>query len=153
MLTRRTIIGNVVGGAITALGVVALALAFGIQETGLDEAILSGGSTVYEFDAPAGAAESVTVSGTAFEVTLRGPGGEDVTSPYKDGTVLEWTVERDGSNRIEVRNTGPDEVLLTGTLQHLTDPLLYTYHIMVIVAGIVIIGFSAGFSVRKPKGF
>ena len=33
------------------------------------------------------------------------------------------------------------------------DPLFFTYSILVIVAGIVVIGFSAGFSARKPKGF
>jgi len=33
------------------------------------------------------------------------------------------------------------------------DPIQITYHIMVIIGGVVILGFSAGFSVRKPKGF
>jgi len=33
------------------------------------------------------------------------------------------------------------------------DPLFLTYHILVIIAGIVVIGFSAAFTVRKPRGF
>jgi len=35
----------------------------------------------------------------------------------------------------------------------LTDPIQITYHIVVIIGGIIILGFSAGFSIRKPKGF
>ena len=35
----------------------------------------------------------------------------------------------------------------------LNDPIQITYHIMVIIGGVVILGFSAGFSIRKPKGF
>ena len=33
------------------------------------------------------------------------------------------------------------------------DPLFFTYSILVIIAGVVIIGFSAVFSAKKPKGF
>ena len=50
-------------------------------------------------------------------------------------------------------NTGDSDVIVQGTLQVLTDPIQFTYHIIVIIGGIVILGFSAGFTIRKPKGF
>ena len=54
---------------------------------------------------------------------------------------------------MQIQNTGDSELRINGTLQFLSDPILITYHIVVITAGIIIIGFSAGFSIRKPRGF
>ena len=64
-----------------------------------------------------------------------------------------WTNPTQGENIIQIQNTGNSEFNVSGTFELQRDPLFFTYSILVIVAGIVIIGFSAGFSVRKPKGF
>ncbi len=153
MLTKRTIIGNIVGGTITALGVISLVLALGIQESQLDEAVVPGASTAYQFDAPGGTQGSMAVVGNSFDVSLRDPGGDETLTAYKGQASIDWTLSQDGTSRVEVQNTGSDDLRITGTIRYTTDPILYTYHIMVIVAGIVIIGFSAGFSMRRPKGF
>ena len=52
-----------------------------------------------------------------------------------------------------IQNTGESEFTETYRFELERDPLFFTYSILVIIAGIVIIGFSAGFSARKPKGF
>ena len=39
------------------------------------------------------------------------------------------------------------------TLNVTTDPILFSYHFIVIISGMIIIGFSMGFTIRKPKGF
>ena len=58
-----------------------------------------------------------------------------------------------GENIIKIQNTGQSELNAKGTLEKSRDPLFLTYHILVIIAGIVVIGFSAAFTVRKPRGF
>ena len=47
----------------------------------------------------------------------------------------------------------PQKLKITGILVRSADPIWYTYDIMVIITGMVIIGFSMGFTLRKPKGF
>jgi len=42
---------------------------------------------------------------------------------------------------------------ITGTLTRSSDPIWFTYDLMVIISGMVILGFSTGFTLRKPKGF
>ena len=72
---------------------------------------------------------------------------------YKNEISFDWIMTQDGTNKIKITNAGQTEIHITGMFQKNTDPLLFTYHLMVITAGVVIIGFSAAFSVRKPKGF
>jgi hypothetical protein len=54
---------------------------------------------------------------------------------------------------VELKNTGDSQLKVVGTVNVILDPIQITYHIVVVTAGIIIIGFSAVFSVRKPKGF
>ncbi len=152
VLTKRTIIGNIVGGLVTAMGVAALVLALGLQESQLNETVSIGGSTSYQFNAPQGAQQSLLIAGGAFDAAILSPGYNETISG-KDREEASWTTATGGLSRITIQNTGQEELQVTGTLRYETDPILYTYHVMVIVAGVVIIGFSAGFSVRKPKGF
>jgi hypothetical protein len=42
---------------------------------------------------------------------------------------------------------------VTGKLIAVTNPIIFTTHLIVITSGILIIGISAAFSVRKPRGF
>ena len=55
--------------------------------------------------------------------------------------------------RIKIQNTGSTELNVLATLNVTSDPILFTYHLIVITSGVVIIGFSMGFTLRKPKGF
>ena len=62
-------------------------------------------------------------------------------------------VLEDGETRIKIQNTGDSELKITGVLIRTSDPIWFTYDLMVITSGMVIIGFSMGFTLRKPKGF
>ncbi|MEM2785838.1 MAG: hypothetical protein QW652_04150, partial [Candidatus Nitrosotenuis sp.] len=79
--------------------------------------------------------------------------GIQADEDFKKQISFDWYVLEEGTNRIEIQNTGQSELFVRGAFEKNTDPILFTYHIMVLTAGVVIIGFSAGFSVRKPKGF
>ena len=153
MFTKRTIIGIGAGLTISAIGVVALITSFGIQSINVDEMVVAGDKTSFAFNAPLGAKESLEISGASFEVTLTTSGEEKTTRNHKDKVTIEWIVIEEGQNRLEIQNTGDSELQLQGTFEISSDPILFTYHILVITAGVVIIGFSAAFSVKKPRGF
>ncbi|CDI05091.1 MAG: hypothetical protein QXY22_03185 [Candidatus Nitrosotenuis sp.] len=154
MLTKRTIIGIGVGSVITAIGLYALILSIGIQTINVDETVDVAKSVTYQFTAPKSSHQNFKVTGERFHVKLQTPAdGIQKDEDFKNEITFDWYVLQEGINRIEIKNTGSTELRITGQFSKNTDPLLFTYHIMVITAGIVIIGFSAAFSVRKPKGF
>lgn len=154
-MSKRTIIGTVVGSIIIAIGLYALVTSFGIQNVTDTETYESGESTSYQFDAPISAKQYMNVTGDSFQLSLKSPrGGLQVPeSDYKNELSLEWVHLEDGQSRVQIQNTGDSDLNISYEFQVLTDPIQITYHIVVIIGGIVILGFSAGFSVRKPKGF
>jgi hypothetical protein len=154
VLNKNTKIGIGVGAAIIGIGLYALATSFGVQTITLNEKIDVDGSASYKFSAPRSSHQVFKVTGEKFHVKLETPGtGMQKDEDFKNEITFDWFVLVDGENRIKVQNIGSTELTVEGVFQKDTDPILFTYHIMVITAGVVIIGFSAGFSVRKPKGF
>ena len=155
MLSTRTIIGIVIGGAIIAIGSYALVTSFGLQTVNVDDTFQVGESTSYSFSSPQGSKHFLNITADSFEVYLRSPrGGLQITDEqFKRELTIEWVHLIDGESKIKVNNTGNSELNISGYLTTLTDPIQITYHLLVIISGIVIIGFSAGFSVRKPRGF
>ena len=155
MLSKRTIIGIVVGSAISAIGIYALFTSFGLQTVNVDDTFQVGETASYSFSAPKSAKNFINITADSFEVFLRTPrGGLQINDEqYKTELSIEWVHLMDGESRFKVQNTGDSELNISGYFTILTDPIQITYHILVITSGVVIIGFSAGFSVRKPRGF
>ena len=155
MFTKRTVIGIGAGIVISAIGVIALITSFGIQSINVDETVAVGDKTSFAFNAPLGAKERLVITGNTFAVTLQtsGDGKHMTEQEFKNELNLDWIVLEEGQNRLEIQNKGDSELKLQGTFEVSSDPILFTYHILVITAGVVIIGFSAAFSVKKPRGF
>ena len=155
MLSTRTIIGIVIGGAIIAIGSYALVTSFGLQTVNVDDTFQVGESTSYSFSAPEGSKHYLNITADSFEVFLRSPSGglQIKDEQFKRELTVEWIHLQDGETKLKVNNTGASKLNISGYLTILTDPILITYHLLVIITGVVIIGFSAGFSVRKPRGF
>ncbi len=155
MLGTRTIIGIVVGSAISAIGIYALFNSFGLQTVNVDDTFQVGESTSYSFSAPEGSKHYLNITADSFEVFLRSPrGGLQITDEqFKRELTVEWVHLLDGESRLKVLNTGDSQLNISGYFTILTDPIQITYHLLVIISGVIIIGFSAGFSVRKPRGF
>lgn len=154
MLSKFTIAGIGIGAAIIAIGAYALVTSIGLQTVTLDEKIDVTKSATYQFLAPKSSHQNFKVSGEKFHVKLTTPGdGIQKDEDFKNEITFDWYVLQEGTNKIVITNAGQTELHVVGTFQKNTDPLLFTYHLMVITAGVVIIGFSAAFSVRKPKGF
>ncbi len=155
MISKRTAIGIGVGSAIIAISVVSLFLNFGIQTIEVDETFGLGEATTYRISAPVHTPQKMKITGDTFDVRLESPadGLQVPSTTHKKEVTFDWVHLADGETRINIQNTGNSEIHVTATFQTSTDPLFITYDIMVIITGLVIIGLSLGFSIRKPRGF
>jgi hypothetical protein len=155
VLAKRTIIGFIVGSLIIGIGVYSLITGFGFQTVEVNETFGVGESTSYQIKANNGASQNMKIIGDSFDLEMNSPGDglQIPNTSYKKELSLEWVHLEDGITFIEIQNTGSTDFQVTATLNVTTDPILFTYHLVVITAGVIIIGFSMGFTLRKPKGF
>jgi hypothetical protein len=106
------------------------------------------------FNAPENSSQSLTVIGDSFDIKITTPNSSnDVDASFKDKASFSWISINSGETMIMIQNTGDSEFTENYRFELEQDPLFFTYSILVIIAGVVIIGFSAGFSAKKPKGF
>ena len=156
MLNKYTIIGLVAGCIISGIGVVSFAdsISTPIEKMEFNDIFQPGEKTTFPFSAPKDSKHYLTIEGDSFTVKVKSPDSdEQIDLDLKNEADLSWTTTIDGENIIFIENTGKSELIVNGTLEKSRDPLFFTYHILVIIAGIVIIGFSAAFSAKKPRGF
>ncbi len=156
MLAKRTVIGLIVGIAIIAIGGYSLILHIGTITINENYVVEVGGSTIYTIPAPNHTPQHMEITGDAFDLKFKSPSTglqiPNMTS-YKNELTLDWVHVADGETIIHIQNTGNSELEITGVLIRSSDPIWFTYDLMVIISGMVIIGFSMGFTLRKPKGF
>ena len=156
MLNKFTIIGLIIGSAISLLGVSSMIDSLSnpneVQE---DSQIFGiGEMDKIQFNAPENSSQKITITGDSFDVKISTPdSSNDVDESFKGKANLSWTSDSSGETIIVIQNTGESEFTEEYRFELERDPLFFTYSILVIIAGIVIIGFSAGFSAKKPKGF
>ena len=155
MISRRTIIGLIIGIVIIGIGGASLVLHIGTLTINENYVIEVGDSAFYKIPAPINTPQSMTITAAAFDLKLESPadGLQIPTTSYKETVTLDWVHLEDGESKIQIQNTGDTELTITGVLIRSSDPIWFTYDLMVIISGMVIIGFSMGFTLRKPKGF
>ena len=156
MLNKYTIVGLIAGCIISGLGVISMIdfLANPVDVMDFDDDFGVGESTIFSFQAPENSFQMLTIIGDTFDVKiLTSDEKNNIDNSYKNKADISWVNTIAGENVIKIQNTGNSELNAQGTLQKSQDPLFLTYHILVIIAGIVVIGFSAAFTVRKPRGF
>jgi len=156
MLNKLTIIGIIIGCAISLLGAGSMVTSLNtpneIQE---DTATFGVGDLdKINFNSPENSSQSLTVTGDSFDIKITTPDSyNDVDASFKNKASFSWTSTTAGQTIITIQNTGDSEFTENYKFELARDPLFFTYSILVIIAGVVIIGFSAVFSARKPKGF
>ena len=156
MLNKFTIIGLIIGSIISILGTASMIDSLSnpneIQE---DSATFGVGDLdKINFNAPENSSQSLTVIGDSFDIKITTPNSSnDVDASFKDKASFSWISINSGVTMIMIQNTGDSEFTENYRFELEQDPLFFTYSILVIIAGVVIIGFSAGFSAKKPKGF
>jgi len=156
VLNKYTIIGLIVGCIISGLGVVSMIDSFvnPIETIQTNDTFGIGDSDKIGFNAPANSFQTLTIIGDTFDVKiLTTDEKNNIDNSYRDKETFSWTNVVSGENVIQIQNTGKSEFNISGTFEVSRDPLFLTYHMLVIIAGIVVIGFSAAFTVRRPRGF
>lgn len=167
MLSKRTIIGIIVGSAIIAIGGFSLISHIGTITINENYVVSVGDSTFYTIPAPNHTPQHMEISGDAFDLRLESPTSDGLQIPPKNSEktmesfknrideplIIDWVHLADGETKIKIQNTGDSELIITGVLIRSSDPIWFTYDLMVIISGVIIIGFSMGFTLRKPKGF
>jgi len=156
MLSKRSIIGLIIGIAIITLGGASLILHTGLHTDDFQDVIEVGAPAHYTIPAPNHTPQSMIITGDTFDLKLESP-GDGLQIPnmisYKNELKLDWVHLNDGETKIEIQNTGNTELEITGVIITSYKPEIFTLDLMVIITGLVIIGFSMGFTLRKPKGF
>jgi len=156
MLNKYTMIGLIVGCIISGLGTASMIDSFvnPIETIQTNDTFGIGDSDKIGFNAPTNSFQTLTIIGDTFDVKiLTSDEKNNIDNSYRDKETFSWTNMVSGENIIQIQNTGKSEFNISGTFEVSRDPLFLTYHILVIIAGIVVIGFSAAFTVRKPRGF
>ena len=156
MLNKLTIIGIIIGSIISILGASSMITSLNtpneIQEDSATFGI--GDFDKINFNAPENSSQSLMVTGDSFDIKITTPDlNNDVDASFKDKASFSWTSTTSGQTIITIQNTGDSKFTEEYKFELERDPLFITYSILVIIAGVVIIGFSAGFSAKKPKGF
>ena len=156
MLNKYTIVGLIAGCIISGLGVMSMIdfLVNPIDVMDFDDDFGVGESTTFVFQAPENSLQKIMITGDSFDVKVSIPDNvARFDDSYKNEADVSWANTISGENIIKIQNTGDSELNAKGTLEKSRDPLFLTYHILVIIAGTVVIGFSAAFTARKPRGF
>ena len=154
MFTKRTIIGIGIGGLAVGLGTFFLIQSIISNGHEVNESVDIGKSDVFQFDAQKHYHELLNVTGSSFHVKLTTPSnGLQVDDNFQNQVSFDYVILDNGKNFINITNTGGSVLHVTGKLSAVTNPLVFTTHLIVITSGILIIGISAAFSVRRPRGF
>ncbi len=154
MISKWTVVGMIIGVGIIAIGVFSFVSDVGLQVVPVSDTLGPGEFTSYQVTSDRGGTQKMGITGDSFELVLKSPaGGLDITDSFEGEAYQEWSHAQDGVTYINVRNTGPSDVVVDATFEITTDPILFTYHIIVITSGVVIIGFSTAFTLRRPRGF
>jgi hypothetical protein len=156
MLNKLTIIGIVIGSIISILGAASMISSLNtpneIQEDSATFGV--GDMDKINFNSPENSSQSLIVTGDSFDIKITTPDLSNyVDASFKDKAIFSWDSTSSGQTIITIQNTGDSEFTEDYKFELARDPLFFTYSILVIIAGVVIIGFSAGFSTKKPKGF
>jgi hypothetical protein len=123
MLSKRTIIGLVVGIAIISIGGYSLLTHIGMITINEDYVVGVGDSMSYTIPAPASTPQHMKIIGDSFDMKLQSPGDGlqiPITS-HKKETTIDWTHLVDGETRIQIQNTGESELEITGILIRSSD--------------------------------
>ena len=155
MLSKKTIIGLIAGIIIITLGGASLILHIGVHTADFQDVIEVGAPVHYTIPAPIHTPQSMTITGDAFDLILESPadGLQIPKTSYKNELKLDWTHTVDGEKKIQIQNTGKTELEITGVITTSYKPEIITLDFMVLITGVLVIGFSMGFTLRKPKGF
>lgn len=155
MFSARTIIGIVIGAAIIGISSTSWIMDMSQGPLVISEEYGLGESTTYSITGDEGSAHSMTIRAEKFQLEMESP-GDGFAIPrteFANSHSIDWTHQETGRTLIYVQNTGGNTMSIDATLEVSSDPIWLAYRLVVITTGVIIIGFSLGFSFKKPRGF
>jgi hypothetical protein len=154
MLSKKSVLGIAIGSVGVILGTFFLIQDLMSNVHDVNDVVDTGKSDIFSFDALQHYHEILNVTGNSFHVKLKTPAdGLQVEKDFQKEVMFEWYSLQNGKHFINITNTGGSVLHVTGKLQAVTNPMIFTSHLIVISSGVLIIGISAAFSIRRPKGF
>jgi uncharacterized protein with PQ loop repeat len=155
MLSKKSVLGIVIGSVAVILGTFFLIPDLMSNVHDVNDIVDTGKSDIFSFDTLQHYHEFLNVTGNSFHMTLKTPSddGLKVDKDLTKNVSFDWYSLHNGKHFINITNTGDSVLYVTGKLQAITNPIIFTSHLIVISSGVLIIGMSAAFSIRRPKGF
>ena len=154
MFTKKTAIGIGIGSLAIVLGSYFLIMAISSNTHQVNDIVEIGQNDVFKFNAEKHFHELLNVTGNSFHVKLKTPSnGLQIDNDFKKQIIFDWNSLENGEHFINITNTGDTALHVVGKLNATPNPLDIPKHLMVISSGVLIIGISAAFSIRKPRGF
>ncbi|MGI0059846.1 MAG: hypothetical protein ACREBJ_08765 [Nitrosotalea sp.] len=154
MLTKRSAAGIGIGLVAVVLGTFFLLQTIMTNMHDVNDTVDVGKNDVFQFDAEKHYHELLNVTGSSFHVYMKTPStGLQIDKDFQKQVSFDWYSLENGQHFINITNTGGSLLHVTGKLEAVTNPLIFTSHLIVISSGVLIIGISAAFSIRRPKGF
>lgn len=154
MLSKKSLAGIAIGSIAVVLGTFFMLQTITTNVHDVSDVVDIGKSDVFQFDAEKHYHESLNVTGSSFHVLMKTPStGLNLDKDYQKELSLDWYSLETGKHFINITNTGGSVLHVAGKLEAVTNPLIFTSHLIVISSGVLIIGISTAFSIRRPKGF
>jgi len=154
MLTKKTTAGIGIGSFVVAIGTYFLLVGIVFHTHQVNEIVGIGKNDVFQFYAEKHFPETLNVTGSSFHVKLKSPAdGLQVDHDFTNQVNFTWVSLENGQHTVNITNTGDSILKVIGKLNATTDSLELMSHLIVITSGVLIIGISAAFSIKKPRGF
>ena len=133
------------GAAFIAIGIAASIYSGVAVDVPLDNVLGPGLTDEISPEMEAGNTASITATGSTFDVTIKDPDGQIIRSENGTSTFShELTAAKAGEYRFVIKNTGSDDVVITGHAQTKGSPLGFTGPLMLVVTGIIVLGLGIG---------
>lgn len=112
----------------------------------LDYTVTPGASDIITPDMNVGNAASIVVTGSTFDIKIEDPEGQVIRSENNITSFrYDLSAQKSGEYRIEIRNTGATDLMVTGHAQTKASPLGLSGALMLVVTGVIVIGLGLRF--------
>ena len=150
MLSKK-IIGLIIGIIVIIIGIYLLISSIGFVPTVIDETIGSGTSKSYKIYSDNHGFHTMKIIGEKFDLELTSPdtGLQIPKTSHSEEVKLEWVHLQDGYSLIDIQNTGSSDLQILATFEVTAEPISFLLNSVVIIVGMVIVGFTLNFRNTK----
>ena len=147
----KKIIGLIIGIIVIIIGIYLLISSIGFVPTVIDETIGSGTSKSYKIHSDNHGVQTMKIIGEKFDLELTSPsdGLQMNRTSYDDELKLDWVHLQDGYSLIDIQNTGSTDLQILATFERTTESTPRMLNFVVIIVGMIIIGFALNFRNTK----